>query len=169
MQAEGEWCGEGGFGLRGPGVRRGRFFRGCRGSELGCGGGTEPRVPGLIRRGLVRRVFRPFRAGGLFRCVPGAMPRSITLRLFEAGLYGEGGFGEGGLTRRGEGLMGRRRNRELLVRGEVRWEGLLDKERPGVHDGVHDETVGFCRRSGRGHPEDPVLAIPWEWDGGRAV
>ena len=38
------------------------------------------------------------------------------------------------------------------MRGEVRWEGLLDKERPGVHDGVQHEAVGFCRRSGRGAP-----------------
>jgi hypothetical protein len=60
---------------------------------------------GLVRRGLcwdglVGRVLRPFRAGGLFLGEPGALPRSITLRLFEAGLY-RGACGEGLVGRAG--------------------------------------------------------------------
>ncbi len=40
-------------------------------------------------------VFRPFRAGDLLGWAPGALPRSITFRLVEAGLCREA-CGEGG-------------------------------------------------------------------------
>jgi len=43
-----------------------------------------------------RRVFRPFRAGDFLIWAPGALPRSITLRLVEAGWCGGGLWGEGG-------------------------------------------------------------------------
>jgi hypothetical protein len=47
---------------------------------------------------------------------PGAMPRSITLRLFEAGLYGEDGYGEGGSR---EGAKARRVGWERAESGSV--------------------------------------------------
>ena len=60
--------------------------------ESGDGGiGSEP-AASFFGEGIVRREFLPFRAGDFLMCGPGAMPRSITLRLFEAGGRAEGGI-----------------------------------------------------------------------------
>jgi hypothetical protein len=114
-------------------------------------------------------VLCPFRAGNLFLWAPGAMPRSITLRLFEAGLYGEDGYGEGGSR---EGAKARRVGWERAESGSV-GEGRRSGGKVCWTKGwcacklvaTMKQSVSVIVWEG-GHPEEPGLGIPSEGDDG---
>ena len=110
----------------------GKVMTQCGLLGLACGesASTEPRGPGLEWRASRAHSVRPE------SCDPPSSPEPAA-RWFGGSVLGEG-------------LAGGVRNRWLGAK--LQREGLLDKRPVRMHDCGQHETVGFCRRLGRGAP-----------------